>query len=146
MSDLKTDLTDIVNDYFQEVYQPEYDVKVYITISWVNYTESGQWHHAHFHSNSVISGVLYIDTNDEDTITFQNPVEGNLGFSLKSKNHNHWNSSSWWWPTPKNSLLLFPSSLSHKVDITTNQNTRSSLAFNTFLKGQINDDLVELIL
>jgi|TARA_B100000073_G_scaffold330118_1_gene318324 uncharacterized protein (TIGR02466 family) len=146
LSDLKTDLTDIVNDYFQEVYQPEYDVKVYITISWVNYTESGQWHHAHFHSNSVISGVLYIDTNDEDTITFQNPVEGNLGFSLKSKNHNHWNSSSWWWPTPKNSLLLFPSSLSHKVDITTNQNTRSSLAFNTFLKGQINDDLVELIL
>ncbi len=146
LSDLKTDLTDIVNNYFQEVYQPKYDVKVYITISWVNYTEFGQWHHSHIHSNSVISGVFYIDTNDQDTIIFQNPVRGNLGLSVKSKNDNHWNSDTWWWPTPKNTLLLFPSSLSHKVDPTTNPNIRSSLAFNTFLKGQVDDNLMELIL
>ena len=146
LSDLKTDLTYIVNDYFQEVYQPEYDVKIYITISWVNYTESGQWHHSHIHSNSIISGVFYIDTDNQDTITFKNPVGDKLGFELKSKNHNHWNSGQWWWPTPKNTLLLFPSSLVHQVDPTTNPNTRSSLAFNAFLKGKINDDLLELIL
>ena len=37
MTNLKKDLTSAVNSYFQEVWQPMYDVKVYITISWINY-------------------------------------------------------------------------------------------------------------
>ena len=45
-------------------------IEIYITISWINYTETNQYHHAHSHPNSVISGVYYIETDESDTITF----------------------------------------------------------------------------
>ena len=42
---------------------------------------------------------------------------------------------------------MFPSSTTHRVDIKKGNNTRVSLAFNTFYKGKIgsNDKLTELI-
>ena len=67
LSNLKNDLTDITNEYFQKVYRPTNDVEIYITISWVNYTKQGEFHHNHCHGNSIISGVYYIDTDDDDT-------------------------------------------------------------------------------
>ena len=144
--DLKIDLTDIVNNYFKTVYKPKFDAELYITISWVNYTETKQWHHAHSHSNSIISGVYYIETDESDRIFFNSPNVDSLGLKIKSKEFNHWNSSDWWWETPKDNVLLFPSSLVHRVEPTTNKNVRVSLAFNTFIRGTINDELVELAL
>ena len=43
---------------------------------------------------------------------------------------------------------MFPSSLVHQVDLKKGNNTRISLAFNTFYKGKlgINSELTELIL
>ena len=117
-----------------------------ITISWVNYTETGQWHHSHAHANSIISGVYYIDTDDTDKIVFESPNTNQLTLRVESREYNHWNSGDWWWETPKDNVILFPSSLVHKVAPTTNENVRVSLAFNTFIKGQINDQLTELTL
>ena len=73
LSNLKKDLTDLVNAYLYEVWKPKYDVEAYITISWVNYTEQGQFHHRHAHSNSAISGVYYIDTDESDRILYVTP-------------------------------------------------------------------------
>ena len=146
LHDLKIDLTDITNNYFKTVYKPKFDAELYITISWVNYTETGEFHHSHNHSNSIISGVYYIETDESDRILFESPNINALGFKVKTKEFNHWNSVDWWWETPKDNVLLFPSSLAHRVAPTTNKNIRVSLAFNTFIKGIINDDLVELAL
>ena len=149
LSNLKNDLTDITNEYFQKVYRPTNDVEIYITISWVNYTKQGEFHHNHCHGNSIISGVYYIDTDDDDTITFETPfkfLSGFHGLKIKAKDYNLWNSEEWWFKTPKNNVLLFPSSMMHRVDSTTNKGVRTSLAFNTFIKGTINTGLVELTL
>jgi hypothetical protein len=37
----------------------------------------------------------------------------------------------------KNSLIVFPSDLEHEVDTKPSKNTRISLSFNSFLKGNL---------
>jgi len=147
LSELKKDITEKVNLYFRNAYNPPEDIEIYITISWVNYTETGQFHHAHNHANSVISGVYYIETDDSDTITFTTPWPNKLTMYIDSIEYNEWNSERWWYPTTKNSLLLFPSKLIHHVNQVKSEKTRISLAFNTFVKGKIGCyDATELIL
>tara|TARA_Y100000114_G_C11679736_1_gene287993 strand:+ start:111 stop:722 length:612 start_codon:yes stop_codon:yes gene_type:complete len=146
MISLKEDLTYAINSYFQEIWKPIYDVEVYITISWINFTEMGQFHHNHVHTNSAISGVYYIDTDDSDKIHFTNPQPTWLTMRVESREWNDWNCGERWISTPKNSLVLFPSKLRHNVSATTNPNTRISLSFNTFFKGKLSDDLDEIVL
>lgn len=144
LKDLKTDLTDIVNNYFQKVVQPRAGIEVYITISWVNYTEKGQWHHEHSHPNSILSGVYYIDADETDKISFTNTNYLPFTLDIQATNYNEWNSKSWWLSTPPNNVFIFPSSLVHRVEPTTNENTRVSLAFNTFVKGYLAGGLTDL--
>ena len=96
----------------------------------------------------MISGVYYIETDESDTITFSTPWPYKLTMSIDSTEYNQWNSDEWWYPTTKNSLLLFPSKLIHHVNQVESDKTRISLAFNTFVKGKIGngDNLTELIL
>ena len=137
LKDLKIDLTDILNNYFQKVVEPRDGIEIYITISWVNYTEQGQYHHEHSHPNSIFSGVYYIDADETDKITFTNPKFLPFTLDIQSTNFNQWNSKSWWLPTPSNTVFIFPSSFGHRVEPTTNKNTRVSLSFNTFIKGNL---------
>jgi predicted 2-oxoglutarate/Fe(II)-dependent dioxygenase YbiX len=59
---------------------------------------------------------------------------------------NLYNSKSWWMEAKTGGLLLFPSSLTHMVQQVTADEDRISIAFNTFLKGNLGDnkDLTEL--
>ena len=62
--------------------------------------------------------------------------------------YNIWNSDTWFFPVQTGNLFIFPSSTIHQVETKKGDNTRISLAFNTFYKGEIgsNSGLTELIL
>jgi uncharacterized protein (TIGR02466 family) len=129
-----------VQEYFQFIYAPKYDVQPYITQSWANYTNEGQSHHKHEHPNSVISGVFYVQTvKDVDRLYFFK--SGYQQIKIPTENYNLHNSESWWLGVETGQLLLFPSSLTHQVTTVTTTETRISLSFNTFFKGHIGDDL-----
>jgi|TARA_R100001460_G_scaffold6058_1_gene16168 uncharacterized protein (TIGR02466 family) len=135
-------------DYLEKILCPKNNIELYITQSWLNYTEENQYHHQHSHPNSVISGVLYFDCNKEnDKIKFTNPI-GYQQIKLEIDKYNIWNSDTWWFPVETGELVMFPSSTTHQVDTKKGNNTRISLAFNTFYKGTIgsNSNLTELIL
>ena len=145
--DLKDDLNLRIQDYFDKVISPANDVTPYITQSWLNYTETNQYHHKHVHPNSLVSGVLYINSNEEnDKIKFFNDFYKTI--KLEVKNWNMWNSESWWFTVKTGDIILFPSSTIHMVEVKKGDNTRISLAFNVFIKGTVgnNSALTELIL
>ena len=128
----------------------DYYTDLSITNSWCNITESGQRHHEHLHSFSVVSGVLYLDDNPDNL---------NLNFLLKNRNaevpyfmqppvtikmslrnvlevndiypieHNNL----------KNHLILFLSNLPHLVTPNELESSvpRRSISFNTFWKGSV---------
>jgi uncharacterized protein (TIGR02466 family) len=135
-------------DYLKRIISPKNNIELYITQSWLNYTEENQYHHKHEHPNSVVSGVLYFDCDKEnDKIKFSNS-KGYQQIKPEIDQYNIWNSYTWWFPVETGQLVMFPSSTIHQVDTKQGNNTRISLAFNTFYKGTIgsNNSLTELIL
>jgi uncharacterized protein (TIGR02466 family) len=145
--DLKIDLHLKVQDYFDKIISPANNITPYITQSWLNYTETNQYHHKHQHPNSLVSGVFYINCDEKfDKIKFFN--ENYKTIKPEIKEWNIWNSESWWFPVKTGSVILFPSSLTHMVETKEGTNTRISLAFNVFIKGTLgnNKSLTELIL
>lgn len=145
--DIKKNLDLKVQDYFEKIISPTDTIKPYITQSWLNYTETNQYHHKHQHPNSLVSGVFYINCDNKfDKIKFFK--EDYKTIKPEIKEWNIWNSESWWFPVKTGDIILFPSSLTHMVETKEGTNTRISLAFNVFIKGTIgnNKNLTELTL
>jgi uncharacterized protein (TIGR02466 family) len=133
--------------YVDNVICPNDGVNFYITQSWINYTETGQHHHKHNHPNSIFSGVFYLNAKESvDKITFYSDQYSQI--TLGTKQWNPFNSSSWWFPVKTGDLIMFPSSLTHMVEQTQSKETRISLAFNVFARGNFGDEkqLTSLIL
>lgn len=146
-ANIKKELDLRVQDYFDKVISPANNIIPYITQSWLNYTETNQYHHKHAHSNSLVSGVFYINCDDKfDKIKFFNDGYKTIKFEIKT--WNIWNSESWWFSVKTGDIILFPSSLTHMVETKEGTNTRISLAFNVFIKGTVgnNKSLTQLIL
>ena len=134
LHDLKTFFNDCLKQYFDQVYKPSMECSLKITQSWSNYCNDGGGHHSHFHQNSIVSGVFYVQTTDHDKITFHKPREA---WSIEPSEFNYYTAKSWWLPAKQYSLVLFPSTLEHSVDKSSRNETRISLSFNTFYSGTI---------
>jgi uncharacterized protein (TIGR02466 family) len=146
-ANIKKELDLRLKDYFEKVICPTDAITPYITQSWLNYTETKQYHHKHAHPNSLVSGVFYINCDEKfDNIKFFN--DGYKTIKPEIKKWNIWNSESWWFPVKTGDIILFPSSLTHMVETKQGDNTRISLAFNVFIKGTVgnNKSLTELII
>lgn len=136
LATLKEELFLRVENYFQKITIPKDNVSPYITQSWVNWTKSGEEHHKHSHSNSIISGVLYINAHEEyDRITFFKDFHEPL--KIESDEYHLFNSTSWSFPVKTGDIILFPSRLIHMVEPKIGDNLRTSLSFNTFIKGTL---------
>tara|TARA_B100001248_G_scaffold246489_1_gene217116 strand:- start:47 stop:685 length:639 start_codon:yes stop_codon:yes gene_type:complete len=119
-----------------------------ITQSWANLIRPDSLgHHPHTHTNSIISGVFYVKTNDVDNITFTNNF---LHFfetiNIEAIKFNQYNSTTWKYPVSSGKLILFPSNVCHQVEAPIGKGDRISLSFNVFPFGTIGkrDELTEL--
>lgn len=140
---IKDNIIQKVNEYFQKVFNPIEPVELYITNSWLNWTYDGQSHHSHYHPNSIISGVIYVSVEDYDSLTFENPnmeMLGNLRVnSSKEGKKSKWYSDTWTCPIKKKHVIMFPSTLRHNVETrpqAESKGARISIAFNTWFKGK----------
>ena len=146
-ANIKKELDLRIQDYFDKVISPANNITPYITQSWLNYTETNQYHHKHAHPNSLVSGVFYINCHEEyDKIKFFDDRYKTI--RLEVKDWNLYNSETWWFSVKTGDVILFPSSLTHMVETKEGDNTRISLAFNVFIKGTVgnNKNLTELII
>ena len=115
-----------------------------ITNSWVNRSNYGSGHHRHFHENSVLSGVFFIQSGETSPpIMFESPMDnwqinprkGDEGVTTTNEFNNFLYSHP---PTP-GTLLLFSSAIRHSVGPNTSQTERISLSFNTFPETPFGD-------
>tara|TARA_Y100001937_G_scaffold128684_1_gene206812 strand:+ start:1946 stop:2572 length:627 start_codon:yes stop_codon:yes gene_type:complete len=145
---IKKFLDKCCKDYLDTIICPKNNVELYITQSWLNYTEANQYHHRHEHPNSVVSGVLYFDSdikNDKILFTSSKGYQ-QIKPEIDNTKWNLWNSGTWFFSVETGNLFMFPSSTTHQVESKKGTNTRISLAFNTFYKGTVgsNSELTEL--
>lgn len=135
LEDLKKDLQEHVMTYVREIMKVDYDV--YITNSWKNLTKPGDQHMIHNHTNSILSACLYIRSSYiQPTISF---TRGSCPYLLafEATEYNPFNALEWTIPVEDNNIIIFPSALHHYVKPNTSNRERLSLAFNTFVRGNI---------
>ena len=113
------------------------DNEIYITNSWLNKTNYKEQHFLHNHSNSILSGVYYINTEDSLPLITFNRMQTPFLLNFIPKEFTIFNSTEWSIPVENGCLIIFPSSLYHYVKINETTNTRTSIAFNSFVKGSI---------
>jgi uncharacterized protein (TIGR02466 family) len=127
---LKKRICESINKFKKNILSSE--INLYITQSWLNFTEKKEAHHVHTHPNSIISGVYYYDVDNNDNISFENPCK--FQYEFNPSIYNIFNSEQWTIPVRKNCLILFMSNLGHFVKQKKEEGTRRSLSFNTFFK------------
>lgn len=137
--DLTTFIEKSLHIYLMSTICPKNDTHLRLTQSWLNWTKPGQYHHKHAHPNSLISGCYYVKANKEtDKIFFYR--NGYQQIKFPPIEWNAYNSESWWYPVGTGDLIFFPSSLTHMVQPVGGEDTRISLAFNTFPVGYVGDE------
>lgn len=91
--------------------------------SWAQSYIQNKGHNPHTHYGSVYSGILYVIGKENSTI-FLHPLSGNVGCSERfNSNYKH--------PIKENTLLLFPSFITHYVEKHTFNSRRIVISFNT---------------
>ena len=138
---LKQALEEEANEYIYQQLEIDDRYRFKFTDSWIMKHVTNDFSPKHWHWNSVISGILYLDvypdsgklllTNDNYNHLFKQTI------GLKPKYYNIFNSQVWEISPQNGDLIMFPSFLSHAV--THNQNTRDRycLAFNMFIDGEL---------
>lgn len=136
MAGLKEACLEAVQVYINKVIKPREVITPYITQSWLNYTKKGQFMHKHNHTNSFLSGVLYVHADvASDRIIFHDQRYQQI--VVPANEYDGMNSDSWWFPVKTGDIFIFPSHATHSVAPVTTDDVRISLAFNTFIDGII---------
>jgi len=151
LKNLKQLIKNVVDYYTYELLDVSTDVSFEFTTSWINRLEYGEKIDVHDHSNSVISGVYYIEVgNDSSPITFLKNKHHLTTFPRSANpttNGKFWNQFNCDQMTiqPNNGdVLIFPSHLEHKVAYSTDKNYRYGLAFNLYCKGEIGNNSIKV--
>jgi uncharacterized protein (TIGR02466 family) len=143
--EIKNRINNGLTEYVRNVLHIDNKHEFYITQSWLNVNPPGTSHHRHNHSNSIISGVYYIDTAESGSITFltQNTsnITNNPTLSIDVTKYTPANSNSWQVPVKNNHIIYFPSTILHEVSPNASDRNRVSLAFNCFVKGSFGNKI-----
>ena len=107
-----------------------------ITTSWFTKTTKNQSCQFHNHNNCMISGILYLQTNENSgNIVMQD--FNNKRYDLAVDEQNMYNSSEWGIGPCDGLLLFFPSEVHHKIEKNKTDTIRHSLSFNLTPTGLI---------
>lgn len=139
LSTLKLFIDEQVFNFKKNLLRIKDENEIYITQSWVNKSNTGQFHPKHKHPNSVISGVMFLDENSDwslPPIRFHRTQEMfSLEFSFDELNE--FNASCREFDPQRGMLILFSSLVEHDVERNTSAGVRTSLSFNTFVRGTV---------
>ena len=116
--------------------------RIYVTQSWSLICMPKAGMHGHSHSNSILSGSLYYCELPEppaSMIFTRHVTYQQIELQPEKTKRNIYNSPINRITPRQNDVILFSSSLTHMVEPNMSNQPRHSIAFNTFVKGQLGD-------
>lgn len=138
-------LCNFINPKLKEVanevgYSHFEDIKV--SLMWVNKSFEKQWHHAHEHPWSILSGIIYLEGESGNT-WFSRRSDYSLGtrLTLFDKTGKEINEENIHVHEPINkTMIIFPSLLRHSVSENFSTKPRVTISFNSFFSGTISNE------
>ena len=139
LQSLKGFIAEQLECYEKNVLQLKSKNEIAITQSWVNKSNTNEFHPMHKHPNSLISGVFFVSGEQGDGLPPIRFHRSNdlLRLDLEFEAFNEYNTGVRWFIPEKGLLILFPSVLLHDVDRNATESERISISFNTFVKGPL---------
>ena len=113
----------IENKFFQET-----NHKVAMNAAWICKNPKGSFNAMHIHAECHISGVYYLQHNDNGNIIFDNPNPVVQSYYLfdKDKHFIH----RFTQPVEEGMIIFFPASVPHLTETNTKETDRLALSFN----------------
>ena len=134
---------DIILKYFNEYKDKLFcfnNTKFKLYSSWSTKCERGQSSDLHNHTNSMFSGVYYLDDIEENVggdLQFSNIGINQSGHNVVATQLNSFNSDSFTIKPAKNVIVFFPSYIFHKITPYKGLKDRYSIAMNFMPTGKI---------
>jgi uncharacterized protein (TIGR02466 family) len=140
--DLKNIVETEIENYVRQEMRISDNINFYLCNSWVMKHTKGHRAPEHFHGNSIISGIMYLQCDDKSgDLTFSKPgTHTNFIHPCFVLDYDDWNinnSLSWTFRPRPGDIFLFPSFLYHRVAESLSDNERYCIAFNIFIKGDL---------
>lgn len=136
-----------VQEYARNIFQQKDSIEFFRTTSWAMKHEQGDWSNSHSHLNSIISGICYLQVDENSGELTFNKIINNLYdgvIDITTSGWNPFNSHSFTIVPENNQLVIFPSNLPHKVSPSRSSNSRYCIAFNYFVRGLFGQNEGEL--
>tara|TARA_A100001388_G_scaffold277415_1_gene268514 strand:+ start:8278 stop:8931 length:654 start_codon:yes stop_codon:yes gene_type:complete len=140
IASLKNKIDHVVKTYLYDILKVNKEHKFEMTESWSVKHIKGDESGSHRHANSMLSGVLYLQTDetsgdiwfhkDPNTTTVFTPT-----VDVTFTEQNLFNSQIWAVRPKSNTLILFPSTMFHSVAPSQSDIERYVVAFNYFAFG-----------
>lgn len=134
---LSTFLHDCVKDFLDNVYCYEYE-NFKIVHAWVNRAAEGGYQRMHYHGNSVVSGVYYLQADPQQSAPLMfDKAEINTQpyMAIAAREQTLFTANRVAYPSETGIAYLFPSQILHGYEMPTRGDERISLAFNVMLGG-----------
>lgn len=125
-----------IQDYLDNIVCYEYE-SFTIVHAWVNKAPQGGFQRLHFHGNSVISGVYYLQASRDNAPLVFEKTEINTSpyLAIAPRKQTPFNANRMAFPAESGVAYLFPSQVKHGYDMPNKGDERVSLAFNVMLNG-----------
>ena len=140
LSLLKKQLDKHIIVYTQTILKVDPKIKFCLENSWIIKHDPKDYARLHFHSNTFLSGVIYVQVppNSGDIIFSDRRAHNSLLspiVKIPYSELNIHNATQWSVKPEKNLLLIFPASLQHWVSANKTEESRYGIAFNYGIKG-----------
>ena len=106
---------------------------------WANKRVPSEWHPRHYHPNSYVSGIIYLnDCNSRTWFSVPNfwRTDSTWGISLQKVSEYGPEEIIHKEPSVGGTMIVFPSHLAHSVDENMSEHTRYTIGFNSFPCGK----------
>ena len=137
-----------MTSYTQKLLKLEESLELYVTQSWLNRAEAGQFHPQHSHPNSLLSGVMFLSNEGKHPPIRFHRAQPLFPLELKYTELNDFNASCRWFVLNDAAPTEISSRPLHDVAPNTTDSARVTLSFNSFIRGEIGsaDSLTSLTL
>jgi uncharacterized protein (TIGR02466 family) len=136
--DLNKNIEEEINIFLRDQLRFSSNIKFNITTSWVTLHRKDHYAQLHNHPNSLYSGVVYLQTDQNSgSITFHErlPTLFPSEIELDIDEYNILNARTWSIQPKTGDLIIFPSYLKHSVEVNKSEQDRFVIAFNIFPSG-----------
>jgi len=149
LSNLRELVDEHVDKFVKEVFNPKEDVEFYMTSSWAMKHRHRDHANSHYHVNSIVSGIVYLNVDNESgdlIFVNRNSTTHNPQLNIPSDNPTIYTNTREYVRPKNNQIVIFPSHISHAVMYNESSIERYCVAFNYFVRGRLGTDESDLFI